>query len=85
MEKKFWHQLTEEEVQAFINKGLTCREMDKIYKIPDWCNFEHPFCKDFHWCDNLLDQSTRSKISIEYCKNCSYFKGRNYETINKQK
>ena len=31
--KKFWHQLTEEEVQAFINKGRTYREMDKIYKI----------------------------------------------------
>ena len=77
MEKKFWHQLTEEEVQAFINKGRTYREMDKIYQIPDWCKYEHPFCHDFHWCDDLLNPDIRPKISVEYCKNCMYFKGRN--------
>ena len=74
--KKFWHQLTEEEVQAFINKGRTYREMDKIYKIPYWCKYEHPFCRDFHWCDDLLNPDIRPKISVEYCKNCNYFKGK---------
>ena len=75
--KKFWHQLTEEEVQEFINKGRTYREMDKIYKIPDWCKYEHPFYHDFHWCDDLLNPDIRTKISVEYCMNCNYFKGRN--------
>ena len=76
MEKKFWHELTDKEVQESINKGLTYKEMDDIYKIPDWCKYEHPFCKEFHWCDDLLNPDTRTQISVEYCNNCKFFKGK---------
>ena len=75
MEKKFWHELTDKEVQESINKGLTYKEMDDIYKTPDWCKYEHPFCKEFHWCDDLLNPDTRPQISVEYCNNCKFFKG----------
>ena len=75
MEKKFWHELTDKEVQEFINKGITYKEMDDIYKTPDWCKYEHPFCKEFHWCDDLLNPDTRPQISVEYCNNCKFFKG----------
>ena len=85
MEKKFWHELTDKEVQESINKGLTYKEMDDIYKTPDWCKYEHPFCKEFHWCDDLLNPDTRTQISVEYCNNCKFFKGNKYGTINKQK
>ena len=76
MEKKFWHELTDKEVQESINKGLTYKEMDDIYKTPDWCKYEHPFCKEFHWCDDLLNPDTRPQISVEYCNNCKFFKGK---------
>ena len=75
MEKKFWHELTDKEVQESINKGITYKEMDDIYKTPDWCKYEHPFCKEFHWCDDLLNPDTRPQISVEYCNNCKFFKG----------
>ena len=76
MEKKFWHELTDKEVQESINKGITYKEMDDIYKTPDWCKYEHPFCKEFHWCDDLLNPDTRPQISVEYCNNCKFFKGK---------
>ena len=50
--------------------------MNDIYKTPDWCKYEHPFCKEFHWCDDLLNPDTRTQISVEYCNNCKFFKGK---------
>jgi hypothetical protein len=65
---KYWHELTEEEVQAVYDKGTTVGEVLKEYKQPDWCDYPDALAGRMGcW---SLTGSNRKDISLEFCSSC---------------
>ena len=69
MEKKYWHELSDEEINAYIESGAKWGDIDKDYKKPDWCKISLE-----QGCYSLFNDETRHKISKEYCKDCDFYK-----------
>ena len=73
--RKYWHEISQEEVDKLIADQKTIWYVMKNYKQPDWCNYEEALS----WmmgCWSLCDinkDGTRTKISTEFCKNCECF------------
>ena len=74
MNKKYFHELTDKEVEQIKKEKLTMSEIDNRYNIPDWCEYEHPMYPSFHWCNKLMDVKTRKEVNLENCSKCPYFK-----------
>ena len=74
MNKKYFHELTDKEVEQIKKEKLTMREIDNRYNIPDWCEYELEVYPSFHWCNKLMDTKTRKEINLENCSKCPYFK-----------
>jgi len=70
---KYWHELTEKEVQSLFDSGLTYGWLVENIKQPDWCEYPEALMGDFG-CTSLVLLSHRRKISKEYCKNCDCYR-----------
>lgn len=72
---KYWHELTQKEVEILIESKVTYRYLLDNYKQPDWCNYPNAL-EGALGCWSLMDATPnglRTKISLEFCKNCELF------------
>lgn len=74
-EKKYYHKLSQEKVDAIDKGGMTIAEVLKKYSRPDWCGYVDAL-SGIGGCWSLMDDDIRPKISEEYCKNCVDFKSK---------
>jgi hypothetical protein len=73
--RKYWHEISQEEVYKLIDENRTIGYIMENYKQPDWCNYKDALSFNFGcWslCD-IMKNGTRTKISTEFCKNCECF------------
>jgi hypothetical protein len=71
-DKKYWHQLSQEEIADILSSGKTWGQISEEYLQPDWCGEYQPLMGEFG-CWSLLDLSeggSRTMISPDFCKNC---------------
>ena len=69
----YWHKLPQEKINELIKNKTKIKEILKNYKQPDWCNYPEAL-GGFLGCWSLTDNrpgGLRTKISMEYCKNCT--------------
>jgi len=67
---KFYHELSEAEINEIINCKLTYKELSSIVGAPEWCG--HPTALDgLNGCWHL-GGSNRKKITKNFCENCKY-------------
>lgn len=75
-DKKYFHELHQDEINTLIETKVTFGTIMKIYLQPEWCNYPEALDGDFG-CWSLMDLCSggkREKVSLEYCKNCDEFK-----------
>ena len=70
--KKYFHLISQDEVDELILLQKTVGYVKANYVRPDWCNDENALDMKFGcWslCD-LNENGSRTKVSKEYCSNC---------------
>lgn len=75
-EGKYWHQLSQEEIDGLVSSGKTWGEIMAEYKQPDWCSYPEALRGEMG-CWSLIDfrvDGLRTKISNEFCKDCECYK-----------
>lgn len=73
MNKKYFHEITDEEFSKLVEEKRTNSYVSENYKQPDWCCY--PDALDFNMgCWSLTDIKHRKDITIERCKTCDCFK-----------
>ena len=75
MEKKYFHELKQKEVEQLIKDKRTNAYVVQNFKQPDWCNYPEAL-NGIMGCWSLCDSSKgglRTKISKEFCKGCECF------------
>lgn len=73
MNKKYFHELTDEEFNKLVEDKTTIDTILKTYLQPDWCN--DPNALAGKWgCWSLMSGDTRKKISKKFCRNCDCFR-----------
>jgi len=75
MEKKYWHELTKEQVSDFIQDAKNLCSITDIYKQPDWCNYPDAL-EGILGCWSLLSHTKDIEINEEYCSKCYFFKNK---------
>lgn len=69
-EKRYWHELTEEEQQAVMKRNnYTIADFVKEFCQPDWCRYPGAL-RGMMGCVSLVDGYVRDS---SYCKACEYF------------
>jgi len=68
-DKKYWHELTDDEVNSLYEEHCTWGDIMENYKQPDWCNYPNAL-EGQCGCWSLLDKDFRKKISLDFCENC---------------
>lgn len=71
--KSYWHEIPAKEMAELLDKGITEGEVLNGYLQPDWCTY-HEALRSNIGCWSLTRESTRTCISIDFCKNCDCFK-----------
>lgn len=74
--KKYWHELTQEEVDLILSEHRTVGFIVKNYKQPKWCTYYNAL-EGVAGCWTLMDlepNGGRTKISKEFCSKCDCFK-----------
>lgn len=72
---KYFHELSQEEVDKLVENETTVGFVLKNFKQPDWCNYPDALSMSMG-CWSLCDldpNGLRSKISHEYCKSCECY------------
>lgn len=70
--KRYFHELSQEEVDKLIADKKNWGDIMREYKQPDWCNYPNAL-EGTTGCWSLIDLSKdglRTKISKEFCKGC---------------
>lgn len=70
--KRYFHELSQEEVDKLIADKKNWDDIMQEYKQPDWCNYPNAL-EGFMGCWSLVDLSKdglRTKISKDFCKGC---------------
>jgi hypothetical protein len=73
---KYFHELTQEEINQLIEQGKTWGYILENFKQPNWCNYPEALGGEFG-CWSLIDlreNGKRKEISKEFCSKCSSFK-----------
>lgn len=75
-EKKFWHEVPQEEIDKLIEDHKTIGYVMENYKQPDWCTYPNALEGQMGcWSLMNLDKDgTRTMISHKFCKNCDCYK-----------
>ena len=75
MQKKYFHELPQKEVEKLMTTKKTWRYVVENYRQPDWCRYEDALAGKMG-CWSLVDissQGDRKNISKEFCSKCDYF------------
>ena len=76
-EKKYFHQVSQQEVESLIRQGLSWEYVRDNYKQPDWCGYPNPL-NGKNGCWSLTNLAAngemRRGICIDFCKTCIAFK-----------
>lgn len=70
--KKFWHELTQAEIDNLIRQEADTDYILNNYNQPDWCTYPLAL-NSYTGCWSLMDLSKdggRTKVSREYCLSC---------------
>ena len=70
--KRYFHELSQEEVDKLIADKKNWGDIMQEYKQPDWCNYPNAL-EGTMGCWSLVDLSKdglRTKISKDFCKGC---------------
>ena len=72
--KKYFHQLSDDEIKKLLYKKVSIGYIKENYKQPDWCSMNSPMDGSFG-CWTLMDlYNGRHDISVETCQDCDCFK-----------
>jgi hypothetical protein len=63
---KYWHKLTDKEIEVLKKKKATVGWGLKNLKQPDWCGYPDALCGGMG-CWSLVDHEIRKKISRKFC------------------
>ena len=70
-EKKYWHELTEAEMQTALDT-MDWKQISEAFLPPDWCRYKDPLLgKAGCW---SLTSHLRPYISKDFCKYCEFCK-----------
>ena len=69
---RYWHRMSNKEIQNLIDSKITYGELQKKIKQPTWCAYPNALYGDMG-CWSLMG-SNRTKISNKYCKDCECYK-----------
>lgn len=73
VKKRYWHELTDKEIQEFTDRKVTWDEIMNTFKQPDWCSYPNAL-NGILGCWSLTDEfDLRHQISRTYCKNCDCY------------
>ena len=75
---KYWHELTDDEIQFLFDSKVTYGWLVENVKQPDWCFYHSALYGEFG-CTSLTLLDYRKKISRGYCKNCDLYEKGVYE------
>ena len=70
--KRYFHELSQEEVDKLIADKKSWGDIMREYKQPDWCNYPNAL-EGTMGCWSLVDLSKeglRTEISKDFCKGC---------------
>lgn len=73
MQKKYFHEISDEEVKKLIKEKKTVGYLMKNYDQPKWCGYPNAL-EGVMGCWSLTSFDLRKNISIGYCKSCDCFK-----------
>ena len=68
---KYWHRLTNKEIEELIDTKITYGELTEIIKQPTWCQYPKAL-EGIMGCWSLV--GNRKKISHKFCKDCDCYK-----------
>ncbi len=71
MSKKFWHELSEEQIQQIIKERHPFGWIMENYKQPAWCNHPNAIAAGAFGCEKLMNKP--DSISSTSCINCKCF------------
>lgn len=75
---KYFHELTETELNILRKRKVTWKMIKEKFNKPEWCTNSKAFNVE-DGCFALQDDAERKKLSTEYCKICTYYKYRHNE------
>ena len=71
--KRYWHELTDNEIEELINRKVTWGEILDTFKQPDWCSYPMALNSALG-CWSLVDAiNLRHQISHTYCESCDCY------------
>lgn len=74
--KKYFHKISQEEIDRLVSENKDWKYIMDTYKQPDWCTYPKAL-EGQMGCWSLIDikkDGLRTKISKKFCKNCYCFK-----------
>ena len=75
---KYWHELTDEEMQIMFDAKVKIGWVVENIKQPDWCEYPNAL-EGVMGCWSLIDvNDLRKKICHEFCKNCDCYRKSNH-------
>lgn len=78
--KRYWHEVTEEEMNRLIAEKRTWGYVSERYLPPDWCTYPDPFHPSLG-CWSLTGEQ-RTIVSKSYCENCVLYRQPNERKTN---
>lgn len=73
---KYWHEISQDEVNEVIASKKTYQFLVDNYKQPDWCSYPDALM-GVMGCWSLTDNGPdglRTKVSHDFCKTCDQYK-----------
>jgi hypothetical protein len=73
IDKPFFHEAPQEEIDALISGGATWQKVMDNYEQPAWCDYPGALAGEMGCCsltDISKDGGLRTKISKEFCSTC---------------
>lgn len=73
--RKYWHEISQDELQKLLDENVTIRYINQHYKQPNWCNYPNGLTFTLG-CYSLCDLSKdglRTKINTDFCNSCHFF------------
>jgi hypothetical protein len=86
IEKKYWHEIDQSEVDKLIEEKKDNQFVLDNYLQPSWCRYPEALC-GVMGCWSLVDNrpdGLRNKISIDFCTGCDCFVQPNSNQSNTQ-
>lgn len=74
--KRYWHELSDDEVNTLISENKTWNFIMENYSQPSWCGYVDALNGDMGcWSltASIVGDCTRSKISTDFCKTCDEY------------